>query len=390
MGKKTFFGIVLIFIVTLTTSAFAQSFSTSDFAGNWYAYVTEVDPSEPGVYWLRGNIDVDESGNLNAGTYYAPNGTSVTLSGGQLVLDQQGVISGSFTAEGQPPTTIVHGKMDSSKTHGVSVLVDSSGTMDILNFIKGGGTFSPQDLEGDWYVYTTIIDAIEEAVFWAYGTFSVNQGNMTGSFTAADGRDTAITSGTLTLDSEGIIGGQFALDIPQTISIAHGKLDQSKTKGAFVSVEPTGTMAIGYLVKAGGTFKQSDAAGKWYVYGLNIDPSIPAVFWAYGESNTDASGNLNASLSVPVPSVPPTFETITATGAFIMNSFGEGTGTFDFSTGDSAVAPSAKLDQSKTSYVGVTVSTKVTPPNIPPMGIWQFIKAPYVALPGMPLLLLGD
>jgi hypothetical protein len=381
MGKKTLFGIVLIFIVTLTTSAFAQSFSTSDFAGNWYAYVTEVDPSEPGVYWLRGNIDVDESGNLTAGTYYAPNNTSVTLSGGQLVLDQQGVISGGFAAEGQPPTTIVHGKMDSSKTHGVSVLVDSSGTMDIVNFIKGGGTFSPQDLEGDWYVYTTVIDAIEEAVFWAYGTFSVdNQGKMTGSFTAADGRVTDITSGTLTLNGAGIIGGGFTLDIPQTISIAHGKLDQSKTIGAFVSVEPTGTMAIGYLVKAGGTFKQSDGAGKWYVYGLNIDPSIPAVFWAYGESNTDASGNLNASYSVP------TGDTITATGASTMNSYGVSTGTFNLSTGDSSVAPSAKLDQSKTSYVGVTVSTN--PP--PTMGIWQFIKAPSVALPGMPLLLLGD
>jgi len=300
MGKKTFFGIVLIFIVTLTTSAFAQSFSTSDFAGNWHAYVTEVDPSSvPPVYWLRGNMNVDASGNIS-GTYYGPDGSSVTLSGGQLALDQKGVVTGSFTAQGQT-ATIIHGKMDSSKTHGVSVMLGEDFSMDIATFIKDGGTFSPLDLEGNWYVYTTVIDVIEEAVFWAYGTFSLDQGKMTGSFTAADGRVTAITSGTLTLDNEGIIGGQFALDIPQTISIAHGKLDQSKTKGVFVSVEPTGTMAIGHLVKAGGTFKQSDGAGGWYVYGLNIyPPPTPAVLWVYGDdARVDASGNFTASFTAP-------------------------------------------------------------------------------------------
>jgi hypothetical protein len=303
-------------------------------------------------------------------------------------------MSGSFTVDTGATVTVNHGKLDSGKTLAAYVNTATDLSMGIGLFFKSGGSFSSQDLEGSWHSYITVIDPSEGAVFWAYGTFSVgSQGKMTGSFTAADQRVTGITNGTLTLDNQGIIGGGFTLDIPQEVPIQHGKLDQSKTIGAFVSVEPTTQfMAIGYLVKAGGTFTQSDGAGKWYVYGLNIDPSIPAVFWAYGESNTDASGNLNASLSVPVPSVPPTFETITATGAFTLNSFGEGTGTFNFSTGDTAFAPSAKLDQSKTSYMGVTISTKPPPnPEIPPpMGIWRFIKAPSVALPGMPLLLLGD
>jgi hypothetical protein len=379
MGKKTFFGIILIFIVTVTTSAFAQSFSTSDFAGNWYAYVTEVDLSEPSVYWFRGNMNVDASGKIS-GTYYGPDGSSVTLSGGQLVLDQKGVVTGSLTAEGQT-TTIVHGKMDSSKTHGVSVMLGSDGSMDIATFIKGGGIFSPQDLEGDWYVYTTVIDAIEEAVFWAYGTFSVNQGNMTGSFTAPDGRVTAITSGTLNLDNEGIISGQFALDIPQTISIAHGKLNQSKTKGAFVSVEPTGTMVIGHLVKAGGTFKQSTGAGNWYVYGLNIiPPPTPAIFWLYGDDvRVDASGNITGSFT------PPPFigESIGGTGTASIDSNGVIFGEFSFATGDSGVGY-FKMDQGKTIIDGVSVTESGA------MTIWQYIKAPSVASPGIPLLLLDD
>ena len=387
MGKKTFFGIVLIFIVTVTTSAFAQSFSTSDLEGTWIGYDTSVMPSIPAVLWLRGNAIIDASGNFTSATYTAPDGSTVSATSGSVALDAKGVMSGGFTVDTGATVTVAHGKLDSGKTHATFVSTSTDGSMDLGVFFKSGGTFSSQDLEGSWHSYVTVIDPSEGAVFWAYGTFSVSQGNMTGSFTAADQRVTAITSGTLTLDNQGIIGGGFTLDIPQNVPIQHGKLDQSKTIGAFVSVEPTTQfMAIGYLVKAGGTFSQSDGAGKWYVYGLNIDPSIPAVFWAYGESNTDASGNLKASYTVP------TGDTITATGTVTMDSDGVATGAFNFSIGDTAFAPSAKMDQSKKSYVGVTISTK-PPPNPelpPPMGIWRFIKAPSVALPGMPLLLLGD
>lgn len=379
MGKKTFFGIVLIFVVTLTTSAFAQSFSTSDFAGNWHAYVTEVDPSSvPPVYWLRGNMNVDASGNIS-GTYYGPDSSSVTLSGGQLTLDQKGVVTGSFTAEGQT-ATIVHGKLDSSKTYGVGVMLGEDGSMDIATFIKGGGTFAQSDLAGIWYVYPTIIDATTEGIYWARGTLSVdNQGNVTGSFTGPDGTPVNITSGALTLNSAGIIGGSFALDIGQTVSIAHGKLDQSKTIGTFVSVEPNFTMALGNLVKAGGTFKQSDAAGNWYVYGLNIVPSPqPAVFWLYGDdAHVDASGNITGSFT------PPMGDSIGGAGTASMDSTGVIFGEFSFDTGDSGVGY-FKMDQGKTIIDGVTVTASGA------MAIWQYIKASPVALPGMPLLLLDD
>jgi hypothetical protein len=293
-------------------------------------------------------------------------------------LDRKGVISGSFTAEGET-STVIHGKMDQSKTWGASVFVGSSGTMDIANFIKGGGTFSPQDLEGSWHSYVTVIDPSEGAVFWAYGTFSINQGNMTGSFTAADQRVTAITSGTLTLNNEGIIGGGFTLDIPQTIPIQHGKLDQSKTKGAFVSVDPTTQfMAIGYLVKAGGTFKQSDGAGNWYVYGLSVDPSIPAVFWLYGDdARVDASGNITGSFT------PPMGDSIGGTGTASIDSNGVIFGEFSFDTGDSGVGY-FKMDQGKTIIDGVTVTQSGA------MAIWQYIKASPAASPGIPLLLLDD
>jgi hypothetical protein len=379
MGKKTFFGIVLIFVVTLTTSAFAQSFSTSDFAGNWHAYVIEVNLSSvPPVYWLRGNMNIDASGNIS-GTYYGPDGSSVTLSGGQLALDQKGVVTGSFTAEGQT-ATIVHGKLDSSKTYGVGIMLGEDGSMDIATFVKGGGTFAQSDLEGTWYVYPTIIDATTGGIYWARGTLSVDsQGNVTGSFTGPDGTPVNITSGALTLNSAGIIGGSFALDIGQTVSIAHGKLDQSKTIGTFVSVEPNFTMALGNLVKAGGTFKQSDAAGNWYVYGLNIvPPPQPAVFWLYGDdARVDASGNITGSFT------PPMGDSIGGSGAASIDSNGVIFGEFSFDTGDAGVGY-FKMDQRKTIIDGVTVTESGA------MAIWQYIKASSIPLPSLPLLLLGD
>ena len=99
MNKKILLTIVVSFIMTLAVPAFATVFRTSDLTGNWYVYTMEVNPSMPAVYWIWGNVDMDESGNLT-GTYYTPDGSSVILSSAQLSLDHKGIISGFFTAGG--------------------------------------------------------------------------------------------------------------------------------------------------------------------------------------------------------------------------------------------------------------------------------------------------
>jgi len=379
MNKKILLTLVVFFIMTLAVPAFAKVFRTSDFTGNWYVYTMEVDPSMPAVYWIWGNVDMDESGNLT-GTYYAPDGSSVILSSAQLSLDHKGIISGFFTAEGVT-ATVVHGKMDQSKTSGASVFLGTDGTMDLGYFIKSGGTFTARDLEGTWYAYQVIIDASTGAVFWVYGTYDVDaSGSLTGSFKGPDGSTITIDSGTLTLDSAGIITGNLALSTGQTPTIVHGKIDQGKTRGAVVSIDTDGSMMIGYLVKSGGTFKQSDAQGNWYAYGMNIDPSIPAVFWTYGKLKIDPSGNTTGSY------IAPTGDTITITGGvFTVDSDGVGAGgMFSMDTGDTLILNHLKMDPGKTNSDGVWTTTSGM------MSIGLFIKESNVALPGIPLLLLDD
>ena len=379
MKKWYSFLIVFAFVLCLTVPAFPQGFSNSDLEGNWYVYSIEVDPTMPAVYWIRGNVDMDASGNLT-GTYYGPDDSSVTVSEAQITLDHKGIMSGFFKTEGST-ATVVHGKMDQSKTFGASVLFATDGTMDLLNFIKGGGTFASSDIQGSWYAYQLIIDPTTGAVFWVYGTYDVDaSGTITGSLTAPDGSTVTADSGTLLLDSAGIITGNLALSTGQTPVIVHGKLDQGKTRGVVVSIVPAdGSMMIGYLVKSGGTFKQSDGAGKWYAYGLNIEPLIPAVFWAYGQTQFDASGNFTGSYTAP------TGDSVTSTGVSSMDSGGVFTINSTLSTGGTSYSPSIKMDQGMTHAVGVSISS---PSN--GMSIWQFIKGSNVAMPGIPLLLLDD
>jgi hypothetical protein len=381
MKKKVLSAVIAIFLLTLAVSGFAQSFSTSDLEGIWIGYDISVMPAIPAVIWLRGTATMDASGNLTAGTYILPDETTLTLTGGNFKLDSQGVMSGIITVDTGDTVTVVNGKLDQSKTNGVWVSVATDGSLDIGYYFKTGGTFTTSDLEGTWYGYQTIIDASTGAVFWVYGTYNVDaSGSVIGSFTGADGSPVTVGSGTLSLDSAGIITGNLALSTGQTPTIVHGKIDQGKTRGVFVGIETTdGSMFLAHLVKAGGTFKQSDGAGNWYVYGLNIFPSIPAVVWAYGQAHTDASGNLTGSYTIP------TGDSVTGTGVSSMDSAGVVTSNITLSTGDTSISPSTKMDQGKTSSTGVSIND---PSGA--MGIWLFLKKSNVPLSALPSLLLFD
>jgi hypothetical protein len=171
------------------------------------------------------------------------------------------------------------------------------------------------------------------------------------------------------------VTGKVVLTNGQQFSITQGKIDQGKTRAVGVSIEPDGSMGLAYMVKGGGTFEPTDIASKSFAYGLIIDPSIPAVYWAYGDIKISKTGNYNGSYKAP------TGATAFSTGTVTMDTLGVITGTTNFDTGDTGVAY-FKEDQGKTSRVGVSVTTGGI------MGVWQFYEASPITLPGLPLLLL--
>jgi hypothetical protein len=358
--KKFLIGVLLFLVVALPVCGYAQ-FSTSDLEGDWIGYDYIAAPSNTIPIGLaRGNATIDSSGNFTSATYTLPDGSTISANSGSLALDANGVMSGNFLLETGDTVTVSQGKLDSGKTHAAFVDTGTGGSFcGLLGcyglgvYFKAGGTFSQQDLVGDWYTYTFIIDPLQ-GLFWAYGTISVDaQGDMTGSFnTSIPGLSAPITSGTITTDTSGILSGQFALDLPdpapdQTVPITHGKLDQSKTKGAFISINPiTLTQSYAWIVKAGGQFSSQDLEDISYTYTLAYDPNspIPLPLPVRGKYAVNDSGQLVGSF------VDPTGDRIRATsGSLSLDSSGVIDGTINLDDGDTLDVANGKLDQGKTS-----------------------------------------
>jgi hypothetical protein len=364
--------LVLLLAISQPTAGQSFQFSTSDLEGSWTGYYIEINPAIPAVYWLRGTATIDGSGNLLSGVYVTPDGSTVNATGGLLELDPKGVLSGSFAIETGDTVSIVHGKQDQSKTNATLVTAATDGSLDIGYFFKNGGNFVASDLIGTWYGYQTMIVPATGAVFWLRGSLDIDAaGNVTGSFAGPDGTTILAEGGTVSVDSNGFLSGGVALSSGQEGVITDGKVDQGKTKAVFVGTASDGSLTLCQLVKAGGTFKPSDAVGHWYAYGLGIDPSAPAVYWAYGNLEYDTSGN-----SFTGSYTAPTGETVATTGTATLDAQGLATISATLSTGGTSVSPSIKFDQRKTTAAGVTIS-----PTSGDMGIWQFVKESYLTGP---------
>jgi len=113
------------------------SFSTSDLEGTWYVYLMETNPVA-GSYWLYGSFTVDTSGKVTGGTYNAPDGTAVNVTGGSVSLDSSGVMSGTVEAEGGLTGTFPSGKLDADKSIISFIGNDTNGSMDLGVAVKAG------------------------------------------------------------------------------------------------------------------------------------------------------------------------------------------------------------------------------------------------------------
>jgi len=113
------------------------SFSTSDLEGTWHVYLVESNPVA-GSYWLYGSFTVDDSGNITEGTYNAPDGTTVNVTGGLFSLDSSGVVTGTVDAEGGLKGTFPSGKMGADKYIITFIGNDTNGSMDLGVAVKAG------------------------------------------------------------------------------------------------------------------------------------------------------------------------------------------------------------------------------------------------------------
>ena len=148
MLKKLFSGLIFSLVMMMAVCGFAQTFNTSDLEGTWYAYLSETNPAV-GTYWVYGTFTVNNTGGIVGGSYTATDGTTVSVTGGQLSVDNNGVINGTIIAEGGVTGTFPNGKLDQSKTIASFVGTDTNGSLDLGVAIKlvADPTY---DATGEW------------------------------------------------------------------------------------------------------------------------------------------------------------------------------------------------------------------------------------------------
>lgn len=167
-------------------------------------------------------------------------------------MDSSGKLSGYLNIS-TVTVTIQHGKMDQGKTIAGFAYTTNDYAIGEGNLIKTDGSFQTKNLKGTWHGYYMEVDTVSGDAYWIYATLEVNSsGGVTGgSFYGPLGLISTFNGGTLTLDSDGILGGTITTTAGNTATISHGKMDQSKTIVGFVDTTSNSELDVGMFIKAG-------------------------------------------------------------------------------------------------------------------------------------------
>ncbi|MBW2370520.1 MAG: hypothetical protein JRH15_21825 [Deltaproteobacteria bacterium] len=221
------------------------TYSQADMMGDWRFYGIEIDPAL-GVYWIMGDGILDAAGNLTSSTYVGPTGESMSSTGGQFALDQNGKITGGFQFEGPLNATVQDGTLDQGKSISTFVATNDQNQLDLVIGLKKGGAYTPSDLMGDWTFYNFMIDPVNERASWVNGNGSIDgNGSISGSYTDPFGNSISITSSKVTLNASGELSGTLTFAIGATETIQSGFMDRNKNVMIFVGTSDDGGMDLG-------------------------------------------------------------------------------------------------------------------------------------------------
>jgi hypothetical protein len=221
-------------------------YQTADMAGDWRFYAIQIDPNLPGLYWVYGDGAVGADGSISSGTYKGPDGTEISVTGGQFALTAEGKVSATFEFGDGSSSQVADGMVDSLKTLALFVDMDSTGRLGYDIALKKGGSYQPSDLAGDWKIYNFTIDVANELAYWVHGTGSIgSDGNLTGIYIAPDGSQFTISNGQASLSTSGELSGSFTVDGVANETIQSGFMDQNKSIIVFVGTSDNDQMDLG-------------------------------------------------------------------------------------------------------------------------------------------------
>ncbi len=182
------------------------TYAPTDLAGTWHIhglYTGDAPAQRPGWYWCDMQIDANGQGTQTAfsdslGNSSSGETTSFTLSE-----------SGTIGLSGYSAYT---GLLGPAKDMGVAIAtIPMSDSNDLAGYylqlwIKGGGMFVSEDLEGTWYAQGLVAGDTPQFTGWFRGPAQIDaSGHVT--LSAKNPHEVNSSSASLTINSEGIITG---------------------------------------------------------------------------------------------------------------------------------------------------------------------------------------
>ncbi len=349
-------GVLVLFAAGDARAAFA----TGDLEGAWlyFGFSQEIDQNRPG--WTRGRFTADASGDISEGQERDSTGAIRTMVDGELSIDSDGYVSGTFEFESASPGSFSDFKMASAKTMLVGLTADDNSRAIVVVF-KAGGSFADADVEGLWHFHSYWDDMESNHPGWTRGHYVVDAGGAItgGEQTSSDGVFATISGGGVAIDAEGYVSGVLEYEGGGSGAFSAVKMDRGKEVMAGAQSTDGGSPFVTVVVKGGGSFATADLEGTWTLHDFRDDLPANDPRWTRGPVDVDAAGTITGG-SV----VEDNGDSVEITGGSMSaDEDGFVSGTVEVAGGGSSTFAGYKMDPGHQLTVGVE-SQPGTEPSI--------------------------
>jgi len=284
MGRKILVGLAVVLGFLIGSFSSVQAFTTADLEGTWYVHKLTSGDAPAWIGWAYATWVVDSKGNYTKTSYFDSDESDFEKGQtGTLNITSNGIVT--ISGQGR-----YHGAMNFEKNMIVLTSDNTEGSYHFEVLVKGGGTFTTNDLEGTWYMHGLVSGDASQWTGWYYATMNIDSsGNFTTtSYLNSSGETTGVGSGTINITSDGIV------TISDQLS-SHGIMNLEKNMIALTMDDGGGGYDLAVGLKGGGTFTTNDLEGTWYMHGLVSGDASQWTGWYYATMNIDSSGNFTTT-----------------------------------------------------------------------------------------------
>lgn len=266
-----------------------------DVAGDWrlYSFWDLLARNDPG--WDRGALSIGDDGAVAGGSVRDSEGATVQISGGQVSIDDAGLVSGTI-AYADRSESLEEFTLDSGETMIVGAHTDGEQYLTMTVVLRGGAMFGSQDMEGTWHLYSFWGDQEFSDAGWDRETLTIDAAGsvLGGDLMDSYGDGAEVSDGSLSIDEAGFVSGsiQYMYEDGEIFvaPLEKFQLDPGKTLMVGVDTDDEGYRFITVGVKGGGGFEMAHLEGTWRLYSLSDRPSRNDPRWTRGTVVLDSSG----------------------------------------------------------------------------------------------------